>query len=60
LEREVPPDHPVAVKVEGALRKLVERYGGSPGPQVEAAPKAGGVPSDEEPAPTDEPSPRDQ
>lgn len=34
LEREVPRSHPVAVKVEAALRKLVERYGGPPPPQA--------------------------
>lgn len=38
LEREVARDHPVAVKVEAALRQLVERFGGAPGPQVEAEP----------------------
>jgi hypothetical protein len=38
LEREVPRDHPVAVKGEGARRRLVDRYGGSPGPQAEPAP----------------------
>jgi hypothetical protein len=55
LERVVPRDHPVAVKVEGALRKLVERYGGSPGPQAEPAPKRGAeAGQDEAPPPTDE------
>jgi hypothetical protein len=39
LEREVARDHPVAIKVEAALRKLVERFGGAPGPQVEAEPE---------------------
>jgi hypothetical protein len=28
----------VAVKVEAALKRLVERFGGTPGPQVEAKP----------------------
>jgi hypothetical protein len=35
LERQVPPTHPVAVKVEEALRKLVERFGGPPAPQAQ-------------------------
>jgi hypothetical protein len=38
LERQVPIDHPVALKVVGVLKKLVDRYGGSPGPQTEPAP----------------------
>jgi hypothetical protein len=42
LEREVAPDHPVALKVVAALQQLVQRYGGPP-------------PEEEEPAtPTDE------
>ena len=36
LERQVPRNHPVAVKVEEVLRKLVERYGG-PAPAAPAA-----------------------
>lgn len=35
LEREVARNHPVAVKVEAALRRLVERYGGPPSPQAQ-------------------------
>jgi hypothetical protein len=38
LEREVAPNHPVAVRVEAALRRLVERYGGAPASQPEAPP----------------------
>jgi hypothetical protein len=38
LEREVARDHPVAIKVVAVLRRLVERYGGAPGPQIEAEP----------------------
>jgi hypothetical protein len=38
LEREVAPDHPVAIKVVATLKKLVDRFGGSPGPQTEPAP----------------------
>jgi hypothetical protein len=35
LEREVPRTHPVAVKVEAALRQMVQRYGGAPAAQAE-------------------------
>lgn len=35
LEREVSPDHPVAKKVEAALQRLVERFGGPPLPQAQ-------------------------
>lgn len=38
LEREVARDHPVALKVEATLKELVDRFGGAPGPQVEAQP----------------------
>jgi hypothetical protein len=38
LEREVAQDHPVAVKVVAVLQDLVKRFGGAPGPQVEAKP----------------------
>ncbi|HEY8196371.1 MAG TPA: hypothetical protein VIG04_05310 [Gemmatimonadales bacterium] len=37
LERQVSPDHPVAKKVDTALQKLVERYGGPPLPQAQPA-----------------------
>jgi hypothetical protein len=43
LEREVAPDHPVALKVVAALQRLVQRYGGPP-PEEEqpaAAPEEG-------------------
>ena len=41
LERQVSRTHPVAVDVEGALRRLVERYGGPPAaPDSAAAPPA--------------------
>jgi hypothetical protein len=41
LERQVAQDHPVAVKVEEALRQLLERYGGPPAAQpAPAAPTA--------------------
>jgi hypothetical protein len=39
LERQVPRNHPVAVKVDSLLRQLVERFGGTPPPPLEA-PKA--------------------
>jgi hypothetical protein len=35
LEREVARNHPVAVKMEAALRQLVERYGGAPAQRAE-------------------------
>ncbi len=35
LEREVPKDHPVAVKVRALLQNLVKRYGGPPPPETE-------------------------
>ena len=37
LERQVPPTHAVAVKVEATLRRLVERFGGPPPPQAQPA-----------------------
>jgi hypothetical protein len=36
LEREVAPSHPVAVKVDSTLQRLVRRFGGPPAPPVEA------------------------
>ena len=44
LEREVAPDHPVALKVVGALQRLVQRYGGPPPEEEQPA----GAPEDEE------------
>jgi hypothetical protein len=35
LERQVPRSHPVAVRMEAVLKKLVERYGGPPAPQAQ-------------------------
>jgi hypothetical protein len=34
LEKQVPRDHPVAVKVDSALAGLVKRYGGPPTPEA--------------------------
>ena len=36
LEREVSPDHPVALKMVALLKQMVDRYGGAPAAQVEA------------------------
>jgi hypothetical protein len=51
LDRQVPRDHPIAIKVRAALQDLVKRYGGPPPPA--AAPGAGpenGEPSEVTPA----------
>jgi hypothetical protein len=48
LEREVARDHPVAVKVVAALKQLVDRFGGTPGPQMEPQPGARREPIPEE------------
>ena len=48
LDRQVPRDHPIAIKVRAALQDLVKRYGGPPapvappvaGPENEQAPEA--------------------
>jgi hypothetical protein len=45
LERQVPPNHPIAIKVRSTLQDLVKRYGGPPSP--EAQQPAG--PTEEEP-----------
>lgn len=58
LEREVPKDHPVAVKVRTALQALIKTYGGPPVSepvQPRARPdEFSGQPGDEEPQPQDE------
>lgn len=57
LDRQVPRDHPVAVKVRAALQDLVKRYGGPPAPVAPAAEPAGGESPDAAPgeqAPEDE------
>lgn len=40
LERQVPRDHPVALIVEGALKRLVERFGTPPPPPAQEPPAA--------------------
>jgi hypothetical protein len=45
LDRQVPRDHPIAIKVRAALQDLVKRYGGPPAP---VAPPAAG-PEDQQP-----------
>jgi hypothetical protein len=35
LDRQVPRNHPVAIKVRATLQELVKRYGGPPAPQVQ-------------------------
>lgn len=45
LDKQVPRNHPVAIKVRAALQDLVKRYGGPPAP---VAPRAAG-PEDEQP-----------
>jgi hypothetical protein len=60
LDRQVPRDHPVAIKVRATLQDLVKRYGGPPPPPA----AAGQPPAEEsEPAPpedTEEEAPSDQ
>jgi hypothetical protein len=46
LEKQVPRDHPVAVKVDSALSALLKRYGGPPPP--EAQPVSPAQPAEEE------------
>jgi hypothetical protein len=53
LDRQVPRDHPVAIKVRATLQDLVKRYGGPPQPAQTptAAPEGapGNAPQDEQP-----------
>ena len=53
LDRQVPRDHPVAVKVRATLQDLVKRYGGPPPPAENAGVRAqpGEAPGNEEPVP---------
>lgn len=52
LDRQVPRDHPIALKVEGALRQLLERYGGPPPPEAQQ-PAAVSEPAEDLEAPED-------
>jgi hypothetical protein len=45
LDRQVPRDHPVAIKVRAALQSLVKRYGGPPPPSTV---EPGARPSDQQ------------
>jgi hypothetical protein len=56
LDRQVPRDHPVAIKIRAALQELVKRYGGPP-PPPEAGARPGGAaapPADEGGEPPDQ------
>jgi hypothetical protein len=58
LDRQVPRDHPVAIKVRAALQDLVRRYGGPPAQPTQPAAAPGATPGTEETAPApDEPEP---
>jgi hypothetical protein len=35
LERQVPPNHPIAIKIRSTLQDLVKRYGGPPSPEAQ-------------------------
>jgi hypothetical protein len=48
LERQVPVNHPVAVKVDSVLQALVKRYGGPPAPATQTPAPAGQPRSDRE------------
>jgi hypothetical protein len=51
LDRQVPRDHPVAIKVRAALQNLVKQYGGPPAPA--AGQPTGARDSAEEPTPVE-------
>ena len=56
LDRQVPRNHPVAIKVRAALQSLVKRYGGPPPPStVEPGERPSGQPDGDE-APVDDDS----
>jgi hypothetical protein len=52
LDRQVPRNHPVAIKVRATLQDLVKRYGGPPPPSENAGPtpEPGNAPESEQPA----------
>jgi hypothetical protein len=47
LDRQVPRNHPIGLKVENALKRLVDRYGGPPPPSTQPA-KAPAAAGDEQ------------
>jgi hypothetical protein len=47
LDRQVPRNHPIGLKVENALKRLVDRYGGPPAPSTQPA-KAPAAEGDEQ------------
>jgi hypothetical protein len=55
LDREVPRNHPVAVKVRATLQELVKRYGGPPKPAEAGGP--GNAPADQNAEPEADESP---
>ena len=65
LDRQVPRDHPVAVKVRTALQEMVKKYGGPPAPEpATSARQAGdevrGAPDEMPAEPQEEPPPPDE
>jgi hypothetical protein len=48
LDRQVPVNHPIAIKVEEVLKQLVQRYGGPPPPAAPAAQPAPAEPETDE------------
>jgi len=36
LDRQAPPDHPIAIRVRAALEKLIKEFGGPPSPEAQA------------------------
>ena len=56
LDRQVPRDHPVAIKIRAALQDLVKRYGGPPSPAEPAAAPQVEPGGDEQAAPEEQPT----
>jgi hypothetical protein len=56
LDRQVPRDHPVAIKIRAALQDLVKRYGGPPPPSEPAAAPQIEPGADEQPAAEEHPT----
>ena len=57
LEREVPRDHPMAVKVRALLQNLVKRYGGPPPPEEQQPAASNLSPEGEEAPPSEDAGP---